>query len=169
MNKGDEFVKLWKENKNSLFTTSLSLEKNNKDNAEDLMQDTLLKAYKSFGKYSPEFKFTTWVRVIMKNTYIDKYRKVKDYYFNSLDTDEELSVSNKMTDNGYSKILYSMDYDDVIKFVDNEIPYRIQKSFKMWLENYSYKEISDEIDLPVGTVKSHVHMARTKIIKNFPK
>jgi RNA polymerase sigma factor (sigma-70 family) len=169
MEKEREFTKLCEENKRSLMMSALNFEKNNKDNAEDLMQDTLLKAYKSFNNYKSDFKFSTWVRAIMKNNYIDRYRKNKDVKFSGLDTTDEMNICNIIPNGEDIKLFDSIHCEELMIHAERVLSDKLKKPFKMWLDSYAYKEISEEMDMPIGTVKNQIHLARTKIIETFPR
>ncbi len=168
MNKEKEFLELWAENEKYLKYKSLELERFNEDNAKDLMQDTLLKACSKFDTWKPNFKFSTWVFRIMKNTYIDKYRKVKDCHFNVLDN-ETINFSEVLLDRKDNDIDAGIHFDELMIHAETILSDNIKKSFKLWIDSYSYEEISKKLNQPLGTVKTNVFNARKKIKETFPK
>ena len=168
MNKEKEFLELWAENEKYLNYKALELENFNEDNAKDLMQDTLLKACSKFETWKPTFKFATWVLRIMKNTHIDKYRKVKDCQFDGLDS-EAINLSEVLLDNKDKALDAEIHFEELMDHAERILSDNIKKPFKLWLDSYSYEEISKKLNQPVGTVKTNVFNARKKIKETFPK
>ena len=153
----------------SLRAFSLKLTGNNVD-AEDLYQDTALRIITNADKYNPGTNFKAWAVTIMRNIFINNYRKKvrrnmiidqtpNNYYLNSGDK----SVSNE----GESNVAYS----ELLKMV-NSLPEDFRKPFIMAFQGYKYDEIAEELGSPLGTIKSRIFFARKKLQKlynNFQK
>lgn len=137
----------------------------NEDDANDLVQETYLKAYRFFDSYEKGTNAKAWLFRILKNSFINEYRKnVKqpgkvDYqevesYYNSDDIDEPItqdlrvdSVKDLIGDE-VANALNSLDVDfrTIIILCD--------------LEEFTYEEIAKILDIPIGTVRSRLHRAR---------
>ena len=111
-----------------------------------------------------------WLYTIMKNTFINNYRRaVKTKTI--IDTTADLYYINIPQDSGIASpesTLNSQEIKEVISDLEEE--YRIP--FMMYFEGFKYKEIADELNLPIGTVKSRIFIARKKlmdVLKDFAK
>ena len=148
-----------------LHSFAYNLTKNVED-AKDLFQETAFRAITNKEKFKPGTNFKAWLFTIMKNIFINNYRKKMKantiidstdnlYYINSGSN----SVGNKANSNIMMKELARIieDLDD-----STRIP------FMMHYHGYKYQEIADHLDLPLGTVKSRIFFAR-KELKNVIK
>lgn len=131
---------------------------NDFDDARDLFQETAFRAYKNIEKFSPGTNFKAWLMTIMKNIFINNYRKkVKqntvldhtdnNYYINSTKN----VVKNHANTNIMMKELTGM---------IEELEDSIKVPFLMHYQGYKYKEIAEKFSLPLGTVKSRIFFAR---------
>lgn len=147
---------------NKMFHFALRLTSNS-DNAHDLVQETYLKALTYQSKYSADTNMIAWVFTIMKNTFINEYRRnVK-------------AKTTMQSQSGRLKISFSK--DDFYPSVDsiheekeiynkiNLLDEEFRVPFLLFLNGYKYKEISDNLDLPLGTVKSRIFFTRKKLSK----
>ena len=150
----------------SLNSFALNLTKNVED-AEDLYQETAFRAITNKDKFRPGTNFKAWCFTIMKNIFINNYRKkVKKntiidstdnlYYINS----GSISVRNEAGTNIFIDELESM-----IEKLDDSI----KKPFLMHFVGYKYQEIADELGLPLGTVKSRIFFARKELKDKITK
>jgi len=148
----------------SLRAFSLKLTGNNAD-AEDLYQDTALRIITNADKYRPGTNFKAWAVTIMRNIFINNYRKKvrrnliidqtpNNYYINSGDR----SIENE----GESNVTYN----ELVSMVDS-LPEDFRKPFLMAFQGYKYDEIADELDAPLGTIKSRSFFARKKLQKMY--
>ena len=132
-----------------------------REEANDLLQETSLKALGNMDKYTPGTNFKGWVYTIMRNIFINNYRKeVRDQIF--VDQTDNLfyincprEIDNYITDNGYDtkeiyRVVYSLPRD-----------YRIP--FLMHISGFKYREIADRLGLPLGTVKSRIFFTRQQL------
>lgn len=164
-----KFSENWKASERALMFIAMKYEGRRLHDAEDLFQDTMLKAFKNFDKFDPKYKFSTWAGIIMRNTFIDKYRKVKDVHVSGLDTTDEMNICNTIPNGEYSKFMKSFDVDYLRKHSEEVLSEKLRKPYEMWAKSYQYNEISETLGLPIGTVKSYVHQAKTKIMETFPR
>jgi RNA polymerase sigma-70 factor (ECF subfamily) len=142
----------------SLNAFAYSLTKNMED-ARDLYQETAFRALNNKEKFRPETNFKAWTFTIMKNIFINNYRKkVKSNTF--LDSTEngfflDSSTSHKSYNDGGKNMLMKE-----LAIMINELEDNIRIPFMLHHEGYKYNEISEMFDLPLGTVKSRIFFAR---------
>ena len=137
-----------------------------KEEANDLLQETSLKALGNMDKYTPDTYFKGWVYTIMRNIFINNYRKdVRDQTFidhtdNLFHINSQFELDDYITDNGYDgKEIYR-----VVHSLQRE--YRIP--FLMHISGFKYREIADRLALPLGTVKSRIFFTR-KLLQEMLK
>ncbi len=129
--------------------------------ADDLVQDTALKAFKSRMKFKEGTNMKAWLLTIMRNSFINDYRKRQRKPKLQDHTDEQilLNNSNQSIGNlGEEKLLVSPIIQLIKKLSDD-----IRIPFLMAYKGYSYNEIAEELQLPLGTVKSRIFMARKEL------
>lgn len=148
---------------------ALNLTMNDED-AKDLLQETILKAFTYRDKFVEKTNLKAWLYTIMKNTFINNYRRaVKTNTI--IDQTKELYYINIPQTSGFAspESMYSL--KEMSQVVDSlEADYKVP--FTMFLEGFKYKEIADELNLPIGTVKSRIFIARQKlmqILKDYSK
>ncbi len=133
----------------------------NFDDARDLYQETAYRAIKNKEKFSPGTNFKAWLMTIMKNIFINDYRK-KVRHNTLVDTTENLyfinSGSDTIENEGGSNIMMQ----ELIKMVDS-LEDGLRIPFLMHYQGYKYQEIADYLDLPLGTVKSRIFFARKEL------
>jgi RNA polymerase sigma-70 factor (ECF subfamily) len=137
----------------------------NKEDAKDLLQETFLKAYRFWDKFEQGTNLRAWLFRIMKNTYINLYRKeakepdkvdyeeIEGYYNlirdqNSDDNDLQQKIFGQLLDDDVSKALESLpeEFRTVVILCD--------------IEGLAYEEIAEFLQIPVGTVRSRLHRGR---------
>jgi RNA polymerase sigma-70 factor (ECF subfamily) len=131
-----------------------------KEDARDLVQETFLKALKYYNKYIYESNFKAWTYTIMKNTFINNYRRsTKQNIFrpmgNDISQNYSLTSDYFLPDSEYS----SKEIEKTIDSLDDE--YRLP--FKMHYEGYMYQEIAEKLDVKLGTIKSRIFFARKQL------
>lgn len=135
----------------------------NRDDAYDLLQDTTLKALDSRDKYVDDTNFKAWAFTIMRNTFINGYRR-KVRIGTVVDSTDDQYLINLTHDNGMDTPQGSMAVNEINSAVDAlDDLYRIP--FSLFIAGYKYAEISVKTDLPIGTVKSRIYFARQKLMK----
>lgn len=138
---------------------------NNAADAEDLVQETYLKAYRFWDKYERGTNIRAWMFRILKNSYINRYRKeskapdtvdydeVKDFY-NTIR--EEGADPNDLQETMFGNLLD----DDVTKAIA-DLPDEFRTVLILCdIEGQTYEEIAEFVDIPLGTVRSRLHRAR---------
>jgi RNA polymerase sigma factor (sigma-70 family) len=145
---------------NKLRYYALSLTSDN-EKASDLLQDTLLKALSNRDKFSQNTNFNAWVYTIMKNTFINDYRRNIKAANNLKSPRADITGTSAIEYPSPDSVYQSEEISKSISQLDDE--YRIP--FTMFLEGYKYKEIADELDLPLGTVKSRIFFSRKRLEK----
>ena len=134
----------------------------NEADAKDLTQETFLKALIYREKYVNHNNFKAWVYTIMKNIFINNYRRTKKAN-TIIDQTEDLyylNISNSHTDTDPESILNAIELESGIKQLDEEF----RRAFDMYNDGYKYKEIADCLHLTIGTVKSRIFYSRKKLM-----
>ncbi|MDE6409805.1 MAG: RNA polymerase sigma factor [Muribaculaceae bacterium] len=133
----------------------------NREQAQDLLQDTTLKALSNEDKYVDNVNFKGWIFTIMRNIFINNYRQTVRQA-TVIDKTEDLYHLNISQDSGLNtpEGSYAVKEISVVlnSFSDD---YRIP--FNMFVAGYKYNEIADKLDLPLGTVKSRIFFARKRL------
>lgn len=135
------------------------------ERADDLLQETMLKVLTYRDKFKQNTNFKAWVYTIMKNTFINDYRrnlKAKNT-FDDINNDLHLLFSKDKVYPAPDSFYRSKEIHNSIDALEDE--YRIP--FTMFFEGYKYKEIADKLDLPLGTVKSRIFFTRQKLKKTL--
>ncbi len=133
----------------------------NRDAAEDLVQETTLKVLDNEGKYTDNVNFKGWVFTIMRNIFINNYRRqVRSNTV--IDTSDDLYQLNVAQDSGLSTPEGSVAAKEISKAINSfNDDYRVP--FTMFLSGYHYAEIAESMNLPVGTIKSRIFFARKRL------
>ena len=132
------------------------------DDANDLVQDTMLKAITYYDKFKEGTNLKGWLYTIMKNTFINNYRRFVKVSA-CVTKSDEISSANL--------IFSATKNQGEARFVIEDIKYAMTKlsddyfvPFNMYFEGHKYHEIADHLIIPIGTVKTRIHVAR-KILK----
>ena len=150
----------------ALYNTAFRMTRNAQD-AEDLVQETYLKGFKYYDKFEEGTNLKAWLFKILKNTFINSYRKAQLQPPQSDFADIEESFESQISEdavrqirNPEDELLENVLDEDVQRAVD-ELPqdYRMVVLLAD-LEGFSYKEISDILEIPVGTVMSRLYRGR---------
>jgi RNA polymerase sigma factor (sigma-70 family) len=147
----------------NLQSFALNFTRNNED-ARDLTQETMLKAITYRNYYTPQTNFRAWVFTIMRNIFINQYRRrVKSGTI--FDHSKDLYLLNS-TDSGASAVAYltEKEINSKIALLDEE--YKLP--FNLHFKGFKYKEIADQLGIPIGTVKSRIFIARKKLMELLP-
>ncbi|GHT40230.1 RNA polymerase sigma factor [Bacteroidia bacterium] len=137
----------------------------NRNDANDLLQETTLKALDNRDKYIDNINFKGWVLTIMRNIFINNYRKVIRSQ-TVIDQTEDLYHLNLSQDSGFD----SPDGAYTLKEINGAISVLnadLKMPFSMFLAGYKYNEIADKLVLPLGTVKSRIFFARQELQRNL--
>ncbi|MBR4070569.1 MAG: RNA polymerase sigma factor [Bacteroidaceae bacterium] len=132
-----------------------------REEAHDLLQDTTLKALDNEDKYIDNVNFKGWVFTIMRNIFINNYRRVVRNQ-TIVDQTEDLYHLNLPQESGFDTPDGSYTVKEIMKAINSfSDEYRIP--FSMHIEGFKYHEIADKMDLPLGTVKSRIFFARQRL------
>ena len=136
-----------------------------RDNAYDLLQDTILKALDNESKYVDNTNFKGWVFTIMRNIFINNYRRsVRSQTV--VDQTEDLYHLNLSQDSGLESPEGSYGAGEITAAIDS-FPEEYRVPFSMHVAGYKYNEIAERMGLPLGTVKSRIFFARKKLQAQF--
>lgn len=140
----------------------------NLEEADDLLQETSLKALDNEDKYIPDTNFKGWVYTIMRNIFINNYRKVvREQTY--VDQTDNLFHLNLPQDSGLDSVEGNYDLKEMRKIV-NALPKEYKEPFSMHIAGFKYREIAEKLALPLGTVKSRIFFTRQRLqdqLKDF--
>ncbi|MFZ4863179.1 RNA polymerase sigma factor [Sphingobacterium sp. Mn56C] len=131
------------------------------DEKEDLIQETIYRSLSSIEKFIQHPKLMSWLFTIMKNTYINNYRKTKR--FETMQQNFLVSDQPKHAKNRGESQFVNADINSALKELSND-NYLI---FTMFLEGYKYHEIAQHFNIPEGTVKTRIHVSRKFLQKRL--
>lgn len=131
------------------------------DDAKDLLQETLIKGVRSLSTFTEGTNLKGWLFIIMRNTYINQFVK-QDRRNEIFKSREELQGSANQVSINMGERSFVMEDINKAMLSINSI-YRIP--FLKYFEGYKYDEIAEELGIPVGTVKTHIHQARVGLKK----
>jgi RNA polymerase sigma-70 factor (ECF subfamily) len=171
----DDFADLAMEYMPQLYSSALRMTRNSSD-AEDLVQETYLKAYRSFHTFTEGTNLRAWLFRILTNTYINKYRAqqrrpvetdlddVEDFYLYRRLSHVETALSGRSAED---QLLEGFT-DDEVKDALEELPENFRLPVLLAdVQGFAYKEIADILDIPVGTVMSRLHRGRKAMQKRL--
>ena len=152
----------------ALYTAAMRLTHNSAD-AEDLVQETYLKAYRAYGSFEEGTNLRAWLYRILTNTFINNYRSKKRRPEESdIDEVEDLYLYRRL--GGLEAATAGRSAEDQLLdwFTDTEVKEAVEslpEQFRMAVllsdvEGFSYKEIAEILDIPIGTVMSRLHRGR---------
>jgi RNA polymerase sigma-70 factor (ECF subfamily) len=148
----------------NMFNFAMLLTANRCD-AEDLLQETTLRVLDNQEKYVDNINFKGWVLTIMRNIFINNYRKVLRSHI-VIDQTEDLHHLNISLNAKSENPEESMSIKE-ITFIINSLNDDLKIPFIMFLDGYKYNEISDKLALPLGTVKSRIFFARKMLQRDL--
>jgi RNA polymerase sigma factor (sigma-70 family) len=132
------------------------------DDAKDLVQETVLKALMNQEKFKTGTNLKAWLYTIMRNTFINNYNKITKRSSNT-DSSEYLqylnSDENYVTQNKGTATFVMNDINEAIASLSEEH----RTPFMMYYVGYKYLEIADKLQIPIGTVKNRIHIARKEL------
>ena len=137
----------------------------NRDDAYDLLQDTSLKVLANEDKFAENTNFKGWVFTIMRNIFINNYRRVVRSA-TIIDTTEDLYHLNLSQDSGITSPEGSYCASEINNAIE-DLPEDYRVPFSMHVAGYKYNEIAEKVGVPLGTVKSRIFFARKKLQTRF--
>ena len=132
------------------------------DAALDLVQDTYLRAITYRDKFIDYTNLKAWLFTIMKNTFINNYRRIKKEN-TIIDATQDLYYINQPLDKGFISPESVFSEFEIMKAIESLDP-EFKIPFRMHIEGYKYKEIADKLGLKIGTVKSRIFFTRQKLM-----
>lgn len=135
------------------------------EEAHDLLQETLVKAISNREKFSEGTNLKAWLYTIMKNTFITNYhRLVKRKTF--IDTTDNLHFINSTSHTTENSAGTNLAVDEIEAAI-KRLSYEYKTPFMMHFKGYKYFEIADILNIPIGTVKNRIHIARKELKKQL--
>ncbi len=151
-------------NKSTFKTSVLGMQSNllsfalkltlNRDEAHDLVQDTTLKALNNEEKFVDNANFKGWMLTIMRNIFINNCRK-NARENTMIDTSEDLYQLNLSQDSGVGTLEGAYAINEISQIIAS-FPADFREPFSLHVAGYKYEEISERLDMPLGTVKSRI-------------
>lgn len=133
----------------------------NRDEAEDLVQDTTLRALHNEEKFADNTNFKGWMLTIMRNIFINNYRKaVKENTV--VDTTEDLYHLNLSQESGLATPDGAFAVGEISSLIA-KFPREYSQPFSLHVAGYKYEEIAEKLSMPLGTVKSRIFFTRQKL------
>lgn len=130
--------------------------------AQDLFQETALRAYKNKDKFREGTNLKSWLLTIMRNTFINDYRKRQRQSLHFT----PLTVTNEQSNYTFNSAEDAMAEKEILSEI-NKLKDTLKDPFMMAYVGYKYKEIADKMYLPEGTIKSRIFMARKELQHNI--
>lgn len=132
-----------------------------REEALDLAQDTILRILEQEAKFDRNQNFRTWSAQVMRNLYINQYNRRKRYRVFATDTKDMIPLTNNTRNKGEENL--------GLEFLENAIttlklPHK--NAFQLFFQGYDQKEIAQQFQIPVGTVKYHIFEAR-RVLRNI--
>ena len=167
------FTELAMPHMQALYTAALRMTRNPAD-AEDLVQETFLKAYRAFDRYEDGTNLRAWLYKILTNTFINSYRAAKRRPEKAdVEDVEDLYLYHRIGDLQATGVGRSAEDEVFDHFTDDEVKKAIEslpEAFRIAVlladvEGFSYKEIAEITEVPIGTVMSRIHRGRKALQK----
>ncbi len=159
----------------SLYSAALRMTRNPAD-AEDLVQEAYLRAYRGFGGFTEGTNLKAWLYRILTNTYINSYRaKQRRPVESELEDVEDLYLYHRVRDANATGLGQSAEDDLMHSIADTEVVEALEslpETFRIPVlladvEGFAYKEIAEIMDIPIGTVMSRLHRGRKALQKRL--
>lgn len=128
--------------------------------ADDLFQDTAYKAFRYQRQYEPCTNLQAWLMTIMRNTFINEWRRRRRRQTHQDDSYQDFVIeSSQMVDNAAEGKLMT---EEIVSAI-NQLDVSIREPFLMSYRGFKYEEIAAHLSVPLGTVKSRIHVARRQL------
>lgn len=137
----------------------------NREDAQDLMQDTTLKVLDNQEKFIDNVNFKGWVLTIMRNIFINNYHKIVRTQ-TVVDQSVDLYNLDITNESGFDSPEGSYQIQEISKAIEN-LNKDLKIPFSMYVSGYKYNEIAEKLNLPLGTVKSRIFFARQELQKTL--
>lgn len=158
----------------ALYRTALRMTRSEAD-AEDLVQETYIRAFRFREQFTPGTNLKAWLFRILTNTFINTYRRRQAQpEFTELEDVDEFSLYKRMSDLRASSASGDPETEFLSGLVDSEVkdalvelPEKFRQVVLLDVEGFSYKEIAEMLDIPIGTVMSRLHRGRKFLQKRL--
>jgi len=137
----------------------------NRDDAQDLLQDTTLKVLDKQDKFVDNVNFKGWVLTVMRNIFINNYHKIVRVQ-TVVDSSADLYNLDVVNDSGFDSPDKAYQIKEITKAI-NGLNDDLKVPFSMFLSGYKYNEIAEKLNVPLGTVKSRIFFARQELQKRL--
>ena len=137
----------------------------NRDDAQDLLQDTTLKVLDNQDKFVDNVNFKGWVLTVMRNIFINNYHKIVRVQ-TVVDSSADLYNLDVVNDSGFDSPDKAYQIKEITKAI-NRFNDDLKVPFSMFLSGYKYNEIAEKLNVPLGTVKSRIFFARQELQKRL--
>ncbi|MDH6306538.1 RNA polymerase sigma factor (sigma-70 family) [Parabacteroides sp. PF5-5] len=137
----------------------------NREDAQDLLQDTTLKVLGNQDKFVDNVNFKGWVLTVMRNIFINDYHKAVRAQ-TVIDQNTDVYNVDVYNESGFSNPEGSYEIQEITNAIGH-LNEDLKVPFSMYLSGYKYNEIADKLNIPLGTVKSRIFFARQELQKEL--
>jgi RNA polymerase sigma-70 factor (ECF subfamily) len=138
------------------------------DDTDDISQEVFAKAFQMINSYNTDFAFSTWIYTIARNSSIDflRRKRLNTRSLDSFDGSDEGSGGEQLVPSPEDHLIYEQEIEKIHKAI-NSLPdsYRVVAEMR-FIHEYAYEEISKELSLPLGTVKTRIRRAKERLQKD---
>ncbi|MBR4999884.1 MAG: sigma-70 family RNA polymerase sigma factor [Rikenellaceae bacterium] len=141
----------------------------NEPDSNDMLQNTFIKVYLNLDRYNPEYTFCQWIFTIARNTFIDYTRRKREFMV-SIDASDNFSnvcmpASQQPTPE--ERMIITQHSRELNTILDNMAPRYRDVIILRFFNEYSYDEIAEKLNVPIGTVKTLIHRAREILLSKI--
>ncbi len=137
------------------------------EDANELVQETMMRALINREKYREDVNFKAWLFRMMKNIFINQYKRNKRLSFDLDANDSDEGFVIQIEDNNQpspEQVFCENEIQDEV----NKLSVDLREPFEMHVKGFKYKEIAEKLSLPLGTIKSKIFLARKRLSGNLP-
>jgi len=160
----NQFAMTIKNHRQMLSSTAMRLT-NNTDDAQDLIQETMIKALRFFDTFDAGTNVKGWLYTIMRNTFINQYHK-NARRRNIITQEEQITDAHLISSARGNQAESTFAVGDIYLAL-NALDKSRSVPLIRYVEGYSYQEISDQLGIPLGTVKTRIHEGRKQLRKQL--
>lgn len=137
----------------------------NLDDAQDLVQETILKALTYRNRFADGTNLKGWLYTIMKNSFINNYRRIakRNTFIDTTDNTYYIDAPTHVTENEGDERFMHRDIEQAL----DALPADLRKTFSMNYKGFKYHEIAEMLNIPIGTVKTRIFVARRILRKRL--
>ena len=148
----------------SLKPYALKLTKDGEE-ANDLIQETMFKAFRNRDKFQEGTNLKAWMYTIMRNTFITNYQRMmrRNTFIDTTENNHFLNSTHTVIENGANGNFVMKDIQAAI----NALKDMYKEPFTMYFRGFKYHEIAEKLNIPIGTVKNRIHIARKDLKKGL--